>query len=166
MFKYNYLTLPQLVQFRYGHRIEYTYDASEMKRTVKYREANHDMNYYTWDDREPAETDFQSVQHRKDYTGNKVYENNQLKLILTENGYIERNKDTGAYHRYYYLKDHLGNNRIVMNSSGAVVQLTNYYPSGMVMAEKYYWISPYTYCANNPNLFYYKALYFARHRSL
>ncbi|GHT60545.1 hypothetical protein AGMMS50239_09700 [Bacteroidia bacterium] len=46
MFKYNYLTLPQSVQFRYGHRIEYTYDASGMKRTVKYKEANHDMNYY------------------------------------------------------------------------------------------------------------------------
>ncbi|GHT60559.1 hypothetical protein AGMMS50239_09740 [Bacteroidia bacterium] len=198
MFKYNYLLLPQSVQFRYGHRIEYTYDASGMKRSVKYREANHNMNYYTWDDREPAASDFIPYQHHKDYTGNKVYEDGQLKLILTENGYIEKTGNT--YTRYYYLQDRLGNNRIVMNASGTAVQQTNYYPSGVVMAEspvredqgvqpykfgskeldrshgldfydfearqydptimrftvpdplqeKYYSISPYAYCGNNP----------------
>jgi RHS repeat-associated protein len=196
--RYNYLALPQSVQFRYGHRIEYAYDAGGMKRTVRYREASHDMGYWPWDDRVPAESDFLPSPLTKQYTGNKVYENNGLKLILTENGYIE--KTGGTYTRYYYLKDRLGNNRIVMNASGSVVQMTNYYPSGTVMAElpartdqgvqpykfgdkeldrsngldfydfvwrqydptlmrfttpdplaeKYYAISPYVYCANNP----------------
>jgi RHS repeat-associated protein len=101
---------------------------------------------------------------------------------------------------YFYLRDHLGNHRIVMDASGTVVQVNNYYPSGATMAdyprrtdqgiqpykfggkeldrsngldfydfearsfdpalmrftmmdpldEKYYSISPYVYCANNP----------------
>jgi RHS repeat-associated protein len=169
-----------------------------MKRMVKYKEANHDMGYWPWDDRVPAESDFLPSPLTKQYTGNKVYENNSLKLIRTENGYIE--KTGGTYTRYYYLRDHLGNNRIVMNASGNVVQMTNYYPSGTVMAElpvrtdqgvqpykfgdkeldrsngldfydfawrqydptlmrfttpdplaeKYYSVSPYVYCLNNP----------------
>mgnify|MGYP000882744236 CR=1 FL=1 len=36
---------------------------------------------------------------------------------------------TPTYH--YYLKDHLGNNRMVVNQSGTVVQQTDYYPFGM-----------------------------------
>ncbi|GHT53762.1 hypothetical protein FACS189446_1990 [Bacteroidia bacterium] len=196
--RYNYLLLPQSVQFRYGHRIEYTYDASGMKHAVKYREANQDMNYGAYDTSVPADNNFLPSPLTKNYIGNKVYENSQLKLILTENGYIEKSGNT--YNRYYYLKDHLGNNRIVMNSSGTPVQITNYYPSGTTMAEypartdqgvqaykyngkeldrskgldfydyearqydpvlmrftapdplaeKYYSVSPYAYCANNP----------------
>jgi RHS repeat-associated protein len=125
------------------------------------------------------------------YVGNKVYENGTLKRILVDGGYIE----DGVYH--YYVTDHLGNNRIVANSSGTVVQSTQYYPFGMSfadaagtgaqpykyngkeldqmhglnlydysarymdaaigrfttvdpLAEKYYSISPYAYCNNNP----------------
>ena len=98
---------------------------------------------------------------------------------------------------YYYRKDHLGNVREVTNSTGSVVQRTQYYSSGLPWAEglspstqshkyngkefiemngydtydygarlyypavphltsidplceKYYSISPYVYCANNP----------------
>jgi RHS repeat-associated protein len=130
-----------------------------------------------------------------DYIGNMIYENGTLKRILIDGGYIEG----GAY--YYYLTDHLGNNRLVANASGIPVQKTHYYPFGMAFAEsqppnetqvkqpykyngkeldqmhglnqydyaaryydpaiarfttidpkaeKYYSISPYAYCANNP----------------
>ena len=101
---------------------------------------------------------------------------------------------------HYYTQDYLGNNRAVINgSTGAIEQLTAYYPYGGVIAdlgtnqtsgqpykfggkelitanglneydfgvrwyyqavphftkpdpmcEKYYWLSPYLYCANNP----------------
>ena len=99
---------------------------------------------------------------------------------------------------HYYDKDHLGNNRTVVNSNGTLEQVTHYYPFGGIMgditynastqeykyngkefdhthgldwydygarnydavlgqwngvdrlAEKYYNISPYAYCANNP----------------
>jgi hypothetical protein len=54
-----------------------------------------------------------------------IYEDGTLKRILVDGGYIEN----GVY--YYYLTDHLGNNRIVANASGTVVQKNHYYPFGM-----------------------------------
>ena len=98
---------------------------------------------------------------------------------------------------YFYLTDHLGNNRVVVNASGSVEQVNHYYPYGGLMgestngdvqrykyngkeldrmgglnwydygarhmdaargvfttmdplAEKYYDISPYAYCKDNP----------------
>ncbi len=105
--------------------------------------------------------------------------------------------ESGNY--YFYITDHLGNNRIVTDAAAAVVQSTQYYPFGTAfaegttaeqgkqpykyngkeldqmhglnlydysaryyesaigrfttvdpLAEKYYSISPYAYCANNP----------------
>ncbi len=64
-----------------------------------------------------------------DYVGNKVYENEGLKRILIDGGYIENN----VYH--YYLKDHLGNNRVVINQYNEQIQNSQYYPFGMAMAE-------------------------------
>ncbi len=64
-----------------------------------------------------------------DYCGNVIYENGALKRILIEGGYIEG----GTY--YFYLTDHLGNNRVVANSSGRIVQSTHYYPFGMSFAK-------------------------------
>ncbi len=61
--------------------------------------------------------------------GSKIHENGILKRILTDNGYIEGN----TY--YFYIKDHLGNNRIVANASAGVIQSTQYYPFGMAFAE-------------------------------
>jgi len=132
-FTYNYLLLPQSIQYRYGHRIEYVYDATGMKRTVTYKESNRDLNYYPWDNRVPAAGDFLPSPVTRQYMSNKVYENNKLKYILTEEGYIEMVGNSGF--PYYYLKDHLGNNRIVLDITGTPVQVTNYYPSGVTIAE-------------------------------
>ncbi|GHV43024.1 hypothetical protein FACS1894180_0900 [Bacteroidia bacterium] len=60
-----------------------------------------------------------------DYIGNKIYENGKLKMILTDNGYIQDDE------YFFYIKDHLGNNRIVVNESGHIVQSTDYYPYGL-----------------------------------
>lgn len=66
---------------------------------------------------------------RTDYAGNIIYEDGKLKRILTEGGYIE----DGKY--YFYLTDHLGNNRVVADEEGNIVQTTHYYPFGMPFAE-------------------------------
>ncbi len=128
---------------------------------------------------------------KTDYVGNMIYENDALKRILVDNGYYEN----GMY--CFYVRDHLGNNRIVANQNGNIVQSTQYYPFGMAfadglepsnqpykyngkeldgdrglnlydyearhmdsalgrfmtmdpLAEKYYSVSPYAYCKNNP----------------
>jgi len=59
-----------------------------------------------------------------DYVGNMIYENGALKEILLPEGYYQN----GTF--YYYLKDHLGDNRVTINRSGAVVEKSHYYPSG------------------------------------
>ena len=69
-----------------------------------------------------------------DYVDNVIYESvngtaTTLKRILVDGGYIEG----GAY--YFYLTDHLGNNRVVANANGGIVQTSHYYPFGMSFAE-------------------------------
>jgi len=108
MIKYNYLTLPQSVQFRRGDRIEYVYDASGEKRQVTRKVSNRDLNYAYWSQSVPATTDFDASKTvTTNYFGNKVYVNN-----------------------------HLGSHRIVMDANGTVKQVNSYYPSGASMAER------------------------------
>ena len=64
-----------------------------------------------------------------DYVGNKIYEDNSLKRILIDGGYIENN----TYH--FYITDHLGNNRVVANANGTAIQKNHYYPFGTTFAE-------------------------------
>ena len=58
--------------------------------------------------------------------------------ILFDGGYISAN---GGYvsnnvfrpytfHYHYYCKDHLGNNRVVVDEDGEIEQVTHYYPYG------------------------------------
>ncbi|MDR0232704.1 MAG: DUF6443 domain-containing protein [Dysgonamonadaceae bacterium] len=68
-----------------------------------------------------------------DYCGNIVYENGNLKYILNPEGYVTKDKNTPVYH--YYLKDHLGNNRVVIPLKETyypvvAVQKMDYYPFG------------------------------------
>ena len=54
-------------------------------------------------------------------------------MVLFDGGYAKGTpfSSTGyGFTLYYYNKDHLGNNREVLNYSGNVQQLTNYYPFG------------------------------------
>ena len=64
-----------------------------------------------------------------DYCGNVIYENGLLKRIMVDGGYIEN----GTY--YFYLTDHLGNNRVIASAGGSIVQSNHYYPFGMSFAE-------------------------------
>ena len=75
-----------------------------------------------------------------DYCGNVVYENGTQKLLLTEEGYVTL-ADT-KYH--YYLKDHQGNNRVVISSTGMVEETNHYYPFGGVFAATNN-VQPYKY---------------------
>jgi RHS repeat-associated protein len=168
---YDVLNLASVVTFSDGSTIAYTYGADGTKlRTV------HKIG---------------SITTTTDYCGNVVYENGVQKLLLTEEGYVTLSD--GKYH--YYLKGHQGNNRVVINQSGAVEETNHYYPFGGVfassnnvqpykyngkeldtkkglnwydygarmydaalgrfttndpLAEKYYSISQYAYCLNNP----------------
>ena len=76
-----------------------------------------------------------------DYCGNVVYENGVQKMLLTEEGYVNL---TGTQQYHYYLKDHQGNNRVVVNQSGTVEETNHYYPFGGVFASTTN-VQPYKY---------------------
>lgn len=67
------------------------------------------------------------------YIDHKLYDGYEfefsLEKILLDNGYIDYK--TKKY--YFYLRDHLGNNCVVADLEGNVVQRTNYYPFGLPM---------------------------------
>ena len=68
---------------------------------------------------------------QNDYCSNIVYESGNQKYLLNQEGYYDL--VAGGYH--YYLKDHLGNNRVIINQSGAVQQTNYYYPYGGTFAS-------------------------------
>ena len=117
---YNFLNLPNVVTFSDGSTITYTYGADGTKlRTV------HKIG---------------STTTTTDYCGNVVYENGVQKLLLTEEGYVTLSDS--KYH--YYLKDHQGNNRVVISQSGTVEETNHYYPFGGAFASTRN-VQPYKY---------------------
>ncbi|MDC2624448.1 DUF6443 domain-containing protein [Bacteroides ovatus] len=169
--QYNYLNLPDRIEFEDGSSISYLYDAAGTKLRVVHSIAGNTTT--------------------TDYCGKVIYENGIPKTLLTEAGFVSLNDN--KYH--YYLQDHQGNNRVVADQAGAVEEVNHYYPFGGIfastssvqpykyngkeldrkggldwydygarmydaalgrwhgvdpMADKYYGISPYNYCLNNP----------------
>ena len=72
------------------------------------------------------------------YSGNLIFTGNRV-TVLNPHGYttIDTNKTTGEQTttRYYYLKDHLGSNRVVFRGDGTVVQQNHYYAYGGLTEE-------------------------------
>jgi len=117
---YNCLNLPNAVTFSDGSTTTYIYSADGTKlRTV------HKIG---------------SVTTTTDYCGNVIYENNTAKLLLTGEGYISLSDK--KYH--YYLQDHQGNNRVVVDKDGNVKETNHYYPFGGVFASSQN-VQPYKY---------------------
>ena len=113
---YNSLNLPTSLKMEGGKNISYVYDANGKKLQASYT------------------TSLPSTSMTLDYCDNMVYENGVLSQILVDGGYISFTNGKPVYH--YYLKDHLGSNRVVVNhTTGEVEQVNHYYPFGGLMAE-------------------------------
>ena len=200
--EYNCLNLPSRVDFSDGSRVTYTYDGGGRKLRT-----DHYVNPLTASVPQLAggtgtAGDGALVHTWTDYCAGKVYENDTLRMSLFEGGYVsydakaDGSSPSPSYH--YYIKDHLGDNRVVLGENGDVEQVNHYYPFGGLMgesenlasqqrykyngkeldrthgldwydygarmydptlarwmvpdllAEKYYSVSPYAYCGNNP----------------
>lgn len=64
--------------------------------------------------------------------------NGKIDKILFDGGYAQASvatKTTDKFAFNFYNQDHLGNNREVVNASGVVQQVTNYYPFGAPYAD-------------------------------
>lgn len=122
--QYNCLNLPQTIEFVDGSTVSYLYRADGRKLQVTHKNEN-------------------SV-NVTDYCGNAVYENGSLKKILTEGeGYISLSGSTPVYN--YYLKDHMGNIRIVYDQNREVKDVNHYYPFGGLIASSANSNQPYKY---------------------
>ena len=118
--QYNFLNLPDMVTFSDGSTISYLYSADGVKLRTIHKIGSTTTTTY--------------------YCNNVVYENGVQKLLLTEEGYLSLNDN--KYH--YYLKDHQGNNRVVINQNGNVEETNHYYPFGGVFASSQN-VQPYKY---------------------
>jgi len=118
--QYNYLNLPSKITFGDGSTIVYLYGADGTKLCT-----THTIG---------------GTVTTTDYCDNVIYENGTATRLLTEAGYVSLNDN--KYH--YYLEDHLGNNRVVINQSGTVEETNHYYPFGDVFANTNN-VQPYKY---------------------
>ena len=118
--QYNSLNLPRLVKFKDQSTITYTYAADGTKLRVEHK--------------------IGSSTTQTTYCSNVIYEDGTAKCLLTEEGYVSL--DDREYH--YYLKDHQGNNRVLVNKNGGVEEINHYYPFGGVFASEEN-VQPYKY---------------------
>ena len=119
--QYNYLNLPSRIVFENGNAISYVYGADGTKlRTTHVIGNDTTVN---------------------DYCGNVIYENGTPVKLLTEGGYVTLND-----HKYhYFIQDHQGNNRLVVDEDGVVEEKNDYYPFGGLMSSSSGSVQPYKY---------------------
>ena len=118
--QYNFLNLPKSLTFSNGDCITYTYDADGNKLRTVHKVGTEILT--------------------TDYAGNVVYENGTTERLLTEAGYVTL--EDGKYH--YFIQDHQGNNRVVVDETGDVEETNHYYPFGGLFASPNS-VQPYKY---------------------
>ncbi len=108
MIEYNLLNLPKKVLMEDGKYLEYIYDAGGTKLAQKVYESG------------------ASPTKETKYVGGMIFENGSLKSIQTAEGRIavEQVANDNTYDYQYYLKDHLGNNRVVFKSDEVLYKAT------------------------------------------
>ena len=110
-----------------GSTTWYTYDATGRKLRAEYLKAGTQDTL------------------RTDYCGNLIYEQGRPKMLLVDGGYLTFNdNDSLSYGEgcggacyHYYLKDHLGNVRVVFNDQDSIEQVNDYYAYGGIMATSW-----------------------------
>jgi RHS repeat-associated protein len=123
--RYNVVNLPDTIQFTAGHENYYTYDASGKKLELTNYTLNSPVIVPQGAISPLPGNSSAYTKTVTDYCGNVIYQNGSLKEVLTPEGYWQNSVF------YYYLKDHQGNTRAVINPSGTVMECSDYYPDGM-----------------------------------
>ena len=182
---YNSLNLPSSITYSDGHRVYYTYDAMGNRQRVTYQTAILPAagilpraELTIPDESSPSRggggeavggvengtrgvTRYRTVLTR-DYVDNLVFENGELKYVITPTGFIE----DGEY--YHQLADYEGNPRVVVDNEGTVYERNNYYPFGLPIVDEHYAsaITPYKYgnkefdTMNGQNLYDFEARFY------
>lgn len=127
---------PRKIEYNDGRNASYVYDAEGNKLSVSYNltamsSAQPQMPVMQSSD--VASANVSNGQKTIEYCGNIIYDGDET-MILNDVGYALYNKDNNlSFH--YYLKGHLGNNRVVVSEDGEIEQVNDYYPTGALMAS-------------------------------
>lgn len=137
---YDFNNNPKQIYFDNGNVTKYVYSASGEKLRVVHYTAK--PNITRQFGRLPAELTVAQIlqSDSTDYLlgGSLVLKNGKIDKLLFDGGYAKATATgtyTDSFAFYYYNQDHLGNNREVVDPSGNVVQVTNYYPFGAPYAD-------------------------------
>lgn len=127
---------PRKIEYNDGRNASYVYDAEGNKLSVSYNltaMSSAQPQMPVMQSSNVASANVSNGQKTIDYCGNIIYDGNET-MILNNVGYALYDKDnTLSFH--YYLKDHLGNNRVVVSEDGEIEQVNDYYPTGALMAS-------------------------------
>ena len=142
---YDRQNLPRRIDYLDGSHVDYTYDADGVKLRVDY-ELNTCSTVLLPPDEDVACDSSACVHIWREYVGNCIYENDTLRMVLIDGGYITFE---GASHQplyHYYAKDYLGNNRVVVDEACQIEEISHYYPFGGLMGDSHNTVTqPYKY---------------------
>ena len=153
--EYNMLDLPQCIKTKprtifkenTGNAIYYTYSADGTKLCATYKEAdsrtmpykpnasynnNTGLSIKTNGMVTPMVISLESNYH---YCSNLVYNDDRLSTILFDGGYASVDEGGGIV-MHFYVKDHLGSNRLVVDGNGNIETVNHYYPFGALMGDR------------------------------
>lgn len=132
---------PDSVTFSTGESIRYYYDG--MGNRLGTDEYTAFMPVYLQGAANTLTDDDDREVLRRRYCGNFVYEDGILQRVLVEGGFITFSNGTPQYH--FYIKDHLGSNRVVTDADGNIEEYNHYYPYGALMNISSASTQPYKY---------------------
>lgn len=133
---YDVNNLPRQIKYSDGRMATYTYDAIGNKLSVDYNLTSMTSALPQMPVMQTANivsANAANGQKTISYCGNVIYDGDET-VVLNDVGYALYDKE-GSLSFHYYLKDHLGDNRVVMNENGTVEQINDYYPTGALMGS-------------------------------
>lgn len=155
---YNVLDLPQCISTKSrvlfkensNDTIYYTYSADGTKLRSTYKKAEYRVYPYN---PETSLTSFnvetglnvgtvgmakpiaKRLKTKYYYCSNLVYDNDNISAILFDGGYASVDDNNGIV-MHFYVKDHLGSNRLVVDGNGNIEEVNHYYPFGALMGDR------------------------------
>ena len=144
---YNVLNLPQCINVKPNvlgnsdNKVCYTYSADGTKLSSTYKNGDSQVLPYRPKPSSSIKTNgmvtpmVRLLENNYYYCSNLVYNNDRLSTILFDGGYASVDEGGGIV-MHFYVKDHLGSNRLVVDGNGNIEEVNHYYPFGALMGDR------------------------------